>query len=116
MMSNTMVCWLRFCLWCLQCWVIISHTAHGYQTSPKVVSVTATRRAYIDGLAGAAASLILGFSCFPSNARAVISSKSCASGIGEGCDDLSEGNEFIRSLQQKSAANADAYARVSHII
>jgi hypothetical protein len=44
---------------------------------------------------------------------AVISSKACASGKGEGCDDLAEGNDFIRSLQQKSAANADIYAKVS---
>ena len=42
----------------------------------------------------------------PSNA--VISSKYCAYGTGEGCDDLAEGNEYIRQLQAKSAANKEA--------
>jgi hypothetical protein len=42
---------------------------------------------------------------------AVVWSKACASGRGDGCDDLAEGNEFIRSLQQKSAAKADFYAK-----
>ena len=42
----------------------------------------------------------------PSNA--VISSKTCAYGTGDGCDDLAEGNELIRQLQAKSAANKEA--------
>lgn len=46
-------------------------------------------------------------------ANALISSKYCASGKGEGCNDLAEGNEFIRSLQEKSAAKAETYAAVS---
>lgn len=40
-------------------------------------------------------------------ADAVISSKYCAYGSGDGCDDLAEGNELIRQLQAKSAANKD---------
>ena len=47
----------------------------------------------------------------PSQAQAVLSSKYCASGVGEGCNDLAEGNEFIKSLQEKSAANREANAR-----
>jgi hypothetical protein len=45
---------------------------------------------------------------------AVLSSKYCASGVGEGCNDLSEGNDLIRSLQEKSAMNREKYARVRH--
>ena len=42
------------------------------------------------------------------NANAVLSSGSCAQGVGEGCEDRAEGNEYIKSLQQKSAANREA--------
>ncbi|GAX10085.1 hypothetical protein FisN_2Lh354 [Fistulifera solaris] len=44
-----------------------------------------------------------------SPAEAVISSKYCSAGVGEGCGDLSEGNELIRSLQEKSAMNRERY-------
>lgn len=48
----------------------------------------------------------------PSHANAaVLSSGFCAQGVGEGCDDRSEGNEFIKSLQEKSAANREANTR-----
>ena len=57
---------------------------------------------------GAAAGALIGA---PNEAQAVISSKYCASGQGEGCEDLAEGNEFIKKLQEKSAVNADMYAR-----
>lgn len=66
------------------------------------------RRLCLQGLVGAA---VCGSS--PFDAMAVISSKACASGKGDGCDDLAEGNELIRSLQQKSAAKAEFYAKVS---
>jgi len=57
--------------------------------------------------------IVSGASLFPpSDAQAVISKQLCASGQGEGCNDLAEGNEFIKSLQQKSAENAEVYARV----
>lgn len=36
----------------------------------------------------------------------------CASGVGDACDELSEGNELIRSLQEKSAANREKNMRV----
>lgn len=36
----------------------------------------------------------------------------CASGVGEGCAALSEGNDFIRSLQEKSAANRERNEKV----
>lgn len=45
-------------------------------------------------------------------AAAVISSKYCASGVGEGCQDLSDGNELIKSLQEKSAANKEKNEQV----
>jgi hypothetical protein len=37
----------------------------------------------------------------------VISSKYCAYGEGDGCQDLAEGNPFILELQRKSAANKE---------
>ena len=40
-------------------------------------------------------------------ANAIISSKYCAYGSGEGCEDLAEGNEFIQQLQARSAANKE---------
>lgn len=47
-----------------------------------------------------------------SPAEAVISSKYCSAGVGAGCGDLSEGNELIRSLQEKSAINRERYQQV----
>lgn len=44
---------------------------------------------------------------------AVLSSQYCASGVGAGCEELSEGNELIKSLQAKSAANRESNAKVS---
>lgn len=70
------------------------------------------RRTYLWGIGGAAAAFISG----ENGANAVISSKYCASGKGEGCNDLADGNEFIRSLQEKSAANAEVYARVRRVL
>jgi len=49
--------------------------------------------------------------CDSANAE-ILQVGSCASGEGEGCADLSEGNEFIRSLQQKSAVKREFYAKV----
>jgi hypothetical protein len=63
-----------------------------------------------------AATVALGSSMIPAaNAAAttaVLSSKYCASGVGEGCNDLAQGNDLIRSLQEKSAMNREKYARV----
>lgn len=44
----------------------------------------------------------------PESAQAVISSKYCAYGTGDGCDDLAEGNEYIKQLQARSAVNKEA--------
>jgi len=44
----------------------------------------------------------------PNESKAVIESKVCTAGVGDGCDDLAEGNEFIKSLQRKSAENREA--------
>ena len=46
-----------------------------------------------------------------SRAEGVLSSKYCAGGVGEGCEERAEGNEFIKSLQEKSAANREANSR-----
>ncbi|KAG7338159.1 hypothetical protein IV203_026027 [Nitzschia inconspicua] len=43
----------------------------------------------------------------PKTAHGVISSKYCAYGEGEGCDDLAEGNPLILELQRKSSANKE---------
>lgn len=37
----------------------------------------------------------------------------CAAGVGENCEDLSEGNDFIKALQAKSAENKEENLRVS---
>lgn len=44
----------------------------------------------------------------PQEASAVISSKFCAYGEGDGCDDLADGNEYIKQLQARSAANRES--------
>jgi hypothetical protein len=63
------------------------------------------RRDLFHGFIKVAASTVLASG--PQEARAVISSKYCAYGTGDGCEDLSEGNEFIKVLQAKSAANKE---------
>lgn len=47
-------------------------------------------------------------------ANAILSSKECVSGVGDGCVDLSGDNDLIKSLQAKSAANKEQYVRVSY--
>ena len=48
---------------------------------------------------------------FPSQSNAaVLQSKGCAMGEGDGCSDLAE-NEFIRKLQERSAAKKDQYVK-----
>ena len=49
----------------------------------------------------------------PECTHAVISSKYCAYGTGDGCEDLAEGNEYIKQLQAKSAANKEAIQQES---
>ena len=39
-------------------------------------------------------------------------SKYCAFGEGDGCEELAEGNELIRQLQARSAANKEAIQAV----
>jgi hypothetical protein len=73
--------------------------AYAYQPSSRSLS----RR---DWFAFAAAATTILIPEQPANA-AVLSSKYCAYGSGEDCEDLAEGNEFIRQLQAKSAANKD---------
>lgn len=51
----------------------------------------------------------------PEMAQAVISSKYCAYGTGDGCEDLAEGNEYIRQLQARSAANKETIQQVMYI-
>jgi hypothetical protein len=70
-----------------------------------------SRRDLMQGLvvaAGAAASVVAA----PKEANAVISSKFCAYGTGDGCEDLAEGNEYIRQLQERSAENKEAIQQV----
>ena len=42
---------------------------------------------------------------------AVLQSKGCALGVGDGCDDIAAGNELIRKLQERSAANREVYIK-----
>jgi hypothetical protein len=67
-----------------------------------VAAYSVERRAFFGTLGGSA---FIGWQ--QQSAQAIISSGACASGIGDGCSDLSEGNEFIRSLQEQSAENRD---------
>lgn len=41
----------------------------------------------------------------------VISSKYCAFGEGDGCDDLAGGNEYIKQLQARSSVNKESIQR-----
>jgi len=71
------------------------------------------REAVVRGLLGGAAFLSSTTTDNVASAYSgVISSKACTAGTGEGCDDMSSGNEFIRSLQEKSAANREKNQKV----
>ena len=85
--------------------VISSFLILYFQGTAVAYQPNVNRRDWLSFIAGTATSSIL-LPKQPSNA--VISSKYCAYGSGEGCDDLAEGNEFIRQLQAKSAANKEA--------
>jgi hypothetical protein len=61
-------------------------------------------------IAGTTSVAAVGYS--PEIAQAVISSKFCAYGEGDGCEDLAEGNDYIRELQARSATNKEAIQRV----
>jgi len=52
------------------------------------------------------------FSVGTCNANAaVLQSGGCALGVGDGCDDVSDGNEFIKELQQRSALKREEYTK-----
>jgi hypothetical protein len=76
-----------------------------YQYAAK--STTDRREWILNGSASVAALAVAA-----TRPQAAHASKYCASGIGDGCDDLSEGNALIKSLQEKSAANKEKYAKV----
>lgn len=62
------------------------------------------------GAAAVGASLVV--IALPTQASAVLSSKPCVAGIGDGCVDLATDNDLIRSLQMQSAAKREVYAKV----
>ena len=99
----------------LTCLALLLVPGLGYHlTSRPTVGTAGGRRDCFHGMVGVAAGILSGVCIIsPQKAQAVISKELCASGQGSGCEDLAEGNEFIKSLQQKSAANAEMYARVS---
>lgn len=68
--------------------------------------VVKDRRAFLQSLSGLAFAAVTPGSAANANPY-------CAAGVGEDCEDLSEGNEFIKSLQEKSAANREANLKVS---
>lgn len=96
-----MTCFLRN----LACLLVLVGSAHSYQPSSSNLS----RRDWF-AFAAAATTVTL----FPGEqpANAVLSSKYCAYGSGQDCDDLAEGSEFIRELQAKSAANKEKNVQV----
>lgn len=77
--------------------------------------LTGNRREYLAGLltATCAAAVTVSTVLSPVQpANAVLGAGECASGVGEGCGDRSDGNDYIRSLQEKSAVNKDMYEKV----
>ena len=48
----------------------------------------------------------------PKPGHGVINNKVCVAGVGDGCDDLAEGNEFVKELQRRSAENREANLKV----
>lgn len=84
--------------------VLIIASAFGYQPQrPKNAQID--RRNFLAFVTASATANVLLMPEQPANA--IISSKYCAYGSGDGCDDLAEGNELIRQLQAKSAANKE---------
>jgi hypothetical protein len=98
--------------------ILLISTAAAYQQSqpqpqpqPQRGGATNTnRREYLTGLVAATTAAFTTASAQPANA--VLGAGACASGVGEGCGDRSGGNDYIRSLQEKSAVNKDKYERV----
>eukprot|EP00980_Cylindrotheca_fusiformis_P000477 scaffold119_cov131-Cylindrotheca_fusiformis.AAC.7 len=82
------------------CFVAILGISCAYQPTVRISS----RRDWFS-CAAATATVVLVSPEQP--ASAVLSSKYCAYGAGQDCDDLAEGNEFIRKLQAQSAANKE---------
>ncbi|CAJ1949815.1 unnamed protein product [Cylindrotheca closterium] len=84
--------------------LFVAPVAFGYQPSQQPNNAQLNRRNFFAFAAASAAANIL----IPEQpANAVLSAKYCAYGSGDGCDDLAEGNDFIRQLQAKSAANKE---------
>lgn len=79
-------------------------SAFGYQPQQPNNNAQVNRRNFFSFVAASTAANVL----IPEQpANAVISAKYCAYGSGEGCEDLAEGNAFIRQLQAKSVANKE---------
>jgi hypothetical protein len=83
-----------------------------YSTPPSTTTINknalGSRRDWMNGLVAGAATGAVALLSDPQPAKAVISSKYCAYGTGDGCEDLAEGNEYIRQLQAKSAVNKES--------
>ncbi len=63
---------------------------------------------YQQGMDRRSAVVVLG-GIFAPNA---VQASTCVSGVGDGCQDLSEGNSYIQSLQLKSAERKAQYEKV----
>ncbi|GKY98792.1 hypothetical protein MPSEU_000835400 [Mayamaea pseudoterrestris] len=74
--------------------------------SSSALQFSVNRRDWLLGSAATCSSALIANSVLPASA-----SQYCASGIGDGCNDLAEGNDFIKTLQEKSAANKDKYTK-----
>jgi hypothetical protein len=92
----------------LLCLILLVSTAAAYQPSQPRGAAAGNRREYLAGLVTATTAALA--SAQPANA--VLGSGVCASGVGDGCGDRSDGNEYIRLLQEKSAVNKEFYIRV----
>ena len=83
---------------------LVLGSAIGYQPQQPKNAHLFNRRNYLAFVTASATATAL---MTEQPANAIISSKYCAYGSGEDCDDLAEGNEFIRQLQAKSAVNKE---------
>jgi len=82
---------------------LVLGSAFGYQPQQQQ-NAQLNRRSFLSFVTASATASVL---MTEEPANAIISSKYCAFGSGEDCDDLAEGNEFIRQLQARSAANKE---------
>lgn len=87
-------------------------TVQGYQPYQKPATSSLMERRILFNQAAIIASAVVVATVTPSISNAVISSKPCIQGEGDGCVDLADDNELIKMLQQKSSNNRERNEKV----